>query len=122
MKLILYYLSLLVFLAVITGFLISQNSVTTQMNMTVMFTICAVLIAYTLAMSLVGEGPKEDERELYHRRIANRVALITGTSVLSIGIMFQFLAHHYVDYWLLGGLMSINLSKIISLIYLNYKK
>lgn len=122
MKLIIYYLSLLVFLAIIIGFLISQNRNFDTMGLPVMFGIVAVLVVYTLAMSLVGEGSSEDERELYHRRLANRIGLIVGTSVLSIGIIFQFLISHYLDYWLLGALMTINLSKIVSLIYLNYKK
>jgi hypothetical protein len=122
MKLIIYYLSLLVFLAVITGFLISQNRNFDNMGAPIIFSIIAVLIIYTLAMSLVGEGPIEDEREVSNRRQANRIALITAVAVLSIGVIVQFLVNHYLDYWLLIALMGINISKVISLIYLNYKK
>jgi hypothetical protein len=122
MKLILYYISLIVFLALITGFLISQNRNFDTMGAPVMFGIVAVLLAYALAISLVGEGLKEDEQEISNRRLTNRIALIVGASVLAIGVIFQFLVNHYLDYWLITGLVAINLSKIISLIYLNNKK
>lgn len=122
MKLIIYYLSLLVFLAIVTGFLLSQGQTTGNMEMTTMLGISAALVVYVTAMSLVGEGPKEDERESYHRQIANRVAMITGTVMLSVGVLYQLFAHHQIDYWLLIALIGINLSKIISLIYLNYRR
>ena len=122
MKLILYYISLIVFLALITGFLISQNRNFDTMGAPVMFGIVAVLVAYTLAMSLVGEGSKENEQDIQNRNFTNRISLIVGTSILSIGVICQFLINHYLDYWLLGALLAINLSKIISLIYLNNKK
>lgn len=122
MKLILYYLSLLLFLAVFTGFLISQNQAQATMGMTTMLGIGVALGLYVVAMSLVGEGPQEDERETHHRRLANRTALITGTIILSAGVIYQLFINHQLDYWLLLGLMGINLSKIISLIYLNYRK
>lgn len=122
MKLIIYYLSLLVFLAIVTGYLISQNSSTNPMTMGVMVGISAALAIYVVAMSLIGEGSKEDERGVLHRQIANRIALIVGSSVLSIGILCQLFASHDLNYLALIALMGINLSKIISLIYLNYKK
>lgn len=122
MKLIFYYLSLLVFLAVVTGFLISQNQAQTTMGMSTMLGIGVALGLYVIAMSLIGEGPEEDERETHHRRIANRVAMIAGTIILSVGVLYQLFVVHQLDYWLLIALMGINLSKIISLIYLNYRK
>lgn len=122
MKLIIYYLSLLVFLAIVTGYLISQNSTTDPMTMGVMVGISAALVVYVVAMSLIGEGPKEDERGVLHRQIANRIALIVGSSILSIGILYQLFVSHNLNYLALIALMGINLSKIISLIYLNYKK
>ncbi|HMR55622.1 MAG TPA: hypothetical protein PKD34_03465 [Candidatus Doudnabacteria bacterium] len=122
MKLILYYLSLLIFLAIVTGYIISQAQSTEAMTMPVMLGIGVALAIYVVAMSLVGEGPKEDEREAHHRMIANRTAMITGSIILSIGVLYQVFISHQLDYWLLIALMTINLSKIISLIYLNYRK
>ncbi len=122
MKLILYYLALLVFIAVVAGFLISQNSAANTMDMTAVLWVCVLLGGYTVAMSLVGEGKTEDEREQHHRFVANRWALIAGTATLSIGIIYQLMVQHSLNYWLLIGLVAINLTKIISFIYLNYKK
>jgi dipeptide/tripeptide permease len=122
MKIIYYYISLLVFIAMLTGFVISQSQATDSMGMGTMLGISAALIVYVVAMSLVGEGPQADERELLHRRVANRVAMITGTVILSIGVLYQLFITHHLDYWLLIALVGINLSKIISLIYLNHKK
>lgn len=122
MKLIIYYLSLLVFLAIVTGYLISQNNTTDPMTMVTMIGISAALVFYTIGMSLIGEGPKEDERESLHRQLANRIAMISGSSILSIGILYQLFVNHNLNYLALIALMAINLSKIISLIYFNYKK
>lgn len=122
MKLIIYYLSLLVFLAIVTGYLLSQNNAQEAMSMGTMIGISAALVLYVVAMSLVGEGPREDEREVLHRQLANRNAMITGTAILSVGILYQLFITHVIDYWLLTALMGVNLSKIISLIYLNYRK
>jgi hypothetical protein len=122
MKLIFYYLSLLLFLAIVTGYLISQTQTTDAMAMGTMVGISLALGLYVVAMSLVGEGPLEDERETHHRMLANRAALISGTIVLSLGVLYQLFISHQLDYWLLLALMGINLSKIVSLIYLNYRK
>lgn len=120
MKLIFYYLSLLLFIAIITGFFISQNGDSMAMNQ--MIGVSAALVIYVVAMSLVGEGTATDERDLNHRFISNRIAQIVGTSIISIGILYQLFISHSLDYWLLIALMGINLTKIISLIYLNYRK
>lgn len=120
MKLILYYLSLLVFIAIVTGFSLSQNG--GSMAMSQMLGVSAALVLYTVAMSLVGEGPATDERETHHRYVSNRAAMIAGTVVFSIGIIYQLFISHNLDYWLLVGLIAMNLTKIVSLIYLGYKK
>ncbi len=122
MKLIFYYLSLLVFLAIVSGYLVSQNQSNETMGMGTMLGISVALGLYVVAMSVVGEGKAEDERDLHHRRVANRVAMMTGTIILSLGVIYQIFVTHQLDYWLLISLMGINLSKITSLIYLNYRK
>ncbi len=120
MKLILYYLTLLVFIAIVTGFALSQNG--GSMGMSQMLGVSAALVLYTVAMSLIGEGPATDERETHHRYVSNRAAMIAGTIVFSVGIMYQLFISHSLDYWLLVGLIAMNLTKIVSLIYLGYKK
>lgn len=118
MKIITYYLLLLVFIALLTGFLIQGEPDT--MSMEKMLSISALLAVYVVAMSLVGEGQTEDERALHHRYLSNRAALVTGTIFLSLGILYQLFTHS-LDYWLLAGLIVINFVKIMSLIYSNYR-
>ncbi|MEZ4180068.1 MAG: hypothetical protein R3B41_00915 [Candidatus Doudnabacteria bacterium] len=122
MKLILYYLSLLVFIAVLCGFLLSEYNTMDNMSMNKMLGVSLALVVYVVAMSLVGEGPEEDEREHHHRQLANRVALIVGTAILSLAVLYQMFTSYHIDYWLLGALVGINLTKIVSLIYLNYRR
>ena len=118
MKIIVYYLLLLIFIALLTGFLIQGDA--SHMSMQKMLSVSALLAVYVVAMSLVGEGKTEDERGLHHRYLANRAGLVAGTIFLSVGILYQLFAHE-LDYWLLAGLIAINLVKIVSLIYSNHK-
>lgn len=120
MKTLLYYLFLLIAIALITGFIISAND--SAMSMPQMLGVSAGLVLYTIAISLVGENKAIDEREHAHRYIANRAGLIAGTVIVSLGIMYQLFITHHLDYWLLIALIVINLTKIVSLIWLNYKR
>ena len=120
MKTIIYYLLLLVFLALVSGFLIFGKN--QAMSMPQMLGVSAFLVVYTVAMSMVGEMGINDERDILHRNLANRAGLIAGLVILSLGVLYQMFVLHHVDYWLLTGLIVINLTKIVSLIYLNYKK
>lgn len=119
MKIIYYYLVLLVLIALISGFLLQGDS--DSMSMEQMVSVSVFLGIYVVAMSLVGEGKLADERGLHHRYTSNRLALIAGSVVLSIGVLVQ-LFDHSLDYWLLAGLIAINLVKIVSLIYSNYRQ
>jgi hypothetical protein len=119
MKIIVYYLVLLVFIGILAGFLISPHP--GGMSMPTMISISVLLGIYAVAMSLVGEGRSEDEREASHRYFANRMAMIAGMAVLSAGILYQIFTHR-IDYWLLAGLIAINFVKIVSLIYSSYRK
>jgi hypothetical protein len=118
MKIVVYYLLLLIMIALITGFLLQDRQ--DSMSMEQMISVSVLLGIYTVAMSLVGEGKTADERALQHRYTSNRLGLLAGTVVLSVGVLVELFTHT-LDYWLLAGLIMINLVKIISLIYLNYK-
>lgn len=119
MKIIRYYSALLIFLFLLCWFLYSENVET--MDMPKMIMTCIALAGYVILLSLIGEGKQIDEREGYHRSLANRGALIVGTSILSIGIIYQ-LFHHQLDYWLLSALIGMNVVKIVMLLYLENKK
>jgi len=120
MKIIIYYLLLLVFLALIAGSLIINRP--DAMGMTQMLGISAGLVLYTIGMSFVGEGQHQDERQILHKNLANRAGLVAGTIVFCLGILYQLFVKHTVDYWLLAGLIIINLTKLISLIFLDTNK
>lgn len=120
MRSIIYYLLLLVFIALAGGYLIMGRP--DSMGMNQMLGVSAALILYTIAMSFVGEGKNQDERQILHKNLSNRTGLVAGTIVFSIAILYQMFFNHSVDYWLLVGLIIINLTKIISLIYLENKK
>ncbi|MDP4000826.1 MAG: hypothetical protein Q8P83_01150 [bacterium] len=89
--------------------------------MPLMISVSLMFGIYVVFMSLVGEGKTEDERALQHRYYANRLALLAGTVVLSAGVLYQ-LFYHTLDYWLLAGLVVINIVKLVSLIYSHYKQ
>ncbi len=119
MKIITYYLLLLIFIALLSGFLIQERSA--AMSMEKMLSVCVLLGLYVVGMSFVGEGKTVDEREVAHRYASNRAALIAGTIVLSLGVLYQLFTDR-IDYWLLASLLVINLVKIISLIYSDSRK
>jgi hypothetical protein len=118
MRIIFYYLVLLVLIGLISGFLLQGDS--NSMSMEQMISVSVFLGIYVVAMSLVGEGKIADERDMQHRYTSNRLALIAGTTVMSVGVLAQIFSHT-LDYWLLAGLIAINLVKIVSLIYSNYR-
>jgi hypothetical protein len=120
MKTLLYYLLLLIFIALIAGYLIFGR--VDAMGMTQMLGVSAALALYTVAMTFVGEGTNLDERDILHRNLSNRSALIAGRVVFSAGLIYQIFITGNLDWWLLLGLITINLTKIISLIYMNYRK
>ena len=120
MKIIIYYLLLLVLIALTGGYLLSQPM--DSMTMPAMLSVSVALVLYTIGISLVGETNNLDERDISHRNMSNRTALIAGTIIFSIGLIYQMFISHMLDWWLLAGLIVINLTKIVSLIYLNYRK
>lgn len=119
MKTIIYYLLLLVFVVLIAGYTMFARI--DSMGMSQMLGVSAGLILYTIAMSFVGEGKNQDERAVLHKNLANRAGLVAGSVIFSLGILYQLFAKHQVDYWLLAGLIVINLTKLISLIFLEQK-
>ncbi|MFZ5391151.1 MAG: hypothetical protein ACOZAJ_02665 [Patescibacteria group bacterium] len=119
MKLKIYYFSLLLFIVLLSLFLYQGDPA--AMTMPQMVSVSFLLALYVVLISLVGEGRQTDEREVYHRYLANRWALLSGTVILSVAILIQ-LFDHRIDYWLLGALLVVNVVKITSLIYLNHTK
>lgn len=120
MKSLLYYITLLILIAVITGFLISSGN-GGQLANGQLVAVCGFLILYAIGISFVGELKPENEVDFKQKYTATRAASIAGISVIIIGIIVQLLRHN-LDYWLLSALVGINVTKIVSLITLNYRK
>lgn len=118
-KIILYYAVLLGLIVLLGAFLLGGDMNT--MSMPELISICALLIVYTVAVSFVGEIKQEDERELWHRFLANRAAYLAGTIILSIGLLYG-LINHRLEVGLLTALIAMNGVKLASLIYFYYKK
>ena len=83
MKKILYYLLLLIFIALLSGFLMFGRA--DSMSMSQMLGVSAFLILYTIAMSLVGNAGLADERDVLHRNLANRPGWLAGLLVMCLG-------------------------------------
>lgn len=120
MKIIFYYLLLLILIALTGGYMFSVRH--ESMSMPEMLSICSILVVYTTLMCFVGEGKNLDERDILHRNLANRFGLIAGNIIFSLGLIYQIFISHNLDFWLLAGLIVINLTKLVSLIYLQNKK
>lgn len=121
MKIITYSLLLLGLLGLIGGYLLVNGRAQT-MTMPQMLGVSVLLGLYLIGLAFAGEGKTEDERAVAHRYFANRAALVAGTAVLCLGVLYQLFSAHAVDVWLLSGLFTINLVKLVSLIYSHYRK
>ncbi len=120
LKILIYYILLLALIALVTGYLLFEPM--NEMSMPAIISICTFLVLYSVLISLAGEIKSEDEREVMHRNLSNRVATIAATIFISGGLIYQIFVTHHIDWWLLATIIIVNLTKISSLIYLHYKK
>ncbi len=119
-KILVYYLLLLVLIALIAGYLLFKPM--DSMSMPALISICTFLVLYSVLISLAGEIKSEDEREILHRNLSNRLATVAATLFISGGLIYQIFIIHRIDWWLLATIIVINITKITSLIYFHYKK
>ncbi|NCN82658.1 MAG: hypothetical protein GW947_01700 [Candidatus Pacebacteria bacterium] len=74
---------------------------------------------FLVFLSFVWRERAEDEREAIHINKAGRLSFFVGSLVLVTGIGTQITMHE-VDPWLLAGLASMVLAKLISRLYQHY--
>ena len=74
------------------------------------------VVAFGIFSSFVLREEAGDEREEKHRSLAGRVAFLTGSSVLLIGILIE-LYRHMLDAWLIVALVSMVVAKIVTRMY-----
>lgn len=81
-----------------------------------MMLIVGFLIVFGIFASFVFREKAKDERESFHQMLAGRVAFLTGSAVLVLGIIIQSLKHN-LDLWLVFAFGAMILAKIIGLLY-----
>lgn len=89
-------------------------------DMLLMATLTFTLVTFAAFATFILRESMGDEREVLHRMLAGRVAFLTGSAVLTIGIVFQALSHS-VDVWLVITLVVMVLSKLIVRVYSDKK-
>jgi phosphatidylglycerophosphate synthase len=87
-------------------------------DMIVMIMLILTLVVFALFATFVLQEKTQDERDVAHRMLSGRVAFLTGSALLTLGIVVQALQHN-VDIWLVVILVAMVLSKIITRIYSN---
>lgn len=85
------------------------NRVLTMINI-------VLIIVFSVFASFIWRESARDEREVFHRMLAGRIAFLAGAGVLVIGVIVQSFKHD-VDFWLVLTLGVMVFSKIIALVY-----
>ena len=85
-------------------------------NMMHMVMLAFILVIFALFAIFVLREKVQDERDSVHRMLSGRVAFLTGSALLTIGIVAQSL-EDAVDVWLVVVLVAMVLSKLVTRIY-----
>ena len=85
-------------------------------EMMVMVMLVLTFVVFALYAIFIMQEKAQDEREIAHRMLSGRVAFLTGSTLLTVGILVQALSHS-VDAWLVITLVAMVLSKIVARIY-----
>ena len=83
---------------------------------TVMLLLIGLILTYFIFLGFIWKEYHGDEREYVHRLHAGRISFFTGSMILIIGIILQSLKHD-IDPWLIAGLGTMILTKIIVRLY-----
>lgn len=85
-------------------------------DMMVMVMLVLTFVVFALLAIFVLREKAQDEREVAHRMLSGRIAFLTGSALLTIGIIVQGL-QHTIDAWLVVSLVAMVLSKIVARMY-----
>jgi cobalamin synthase len=85
-----------------------------------MIMLAGLLVVFSIFASIIWKERPKDEREGFHRMLADRAAYFIGAIVLVLGIVLQTL-NQRVDPWLAIALGIMILAKIITLSYAKAK-
>lgn len=81
-----------------------------------MMMVVGLVVVFAIFASFVWKENSRDEREGLHKMISGRVAFITGSGSIVLGIIVQSFAHQ-LDPWLVFILGVMVLAKVGGLIY-----
>ena len=81
-----------------------------------MMMVLGLVVVFSLFASFVWRENHRDEREGLHKMMAGRIAYLTGTALLTLGIIVQSF-NHELDPWLVFILAGMIVAKVIGLIY-----
>jgi len=90
-------------------------------SMMTKFIIASVLIAFFFFSVFVWKEKIHDEREASHAMLAGRIAFLSGTFILIVGIIYENFSGE-INPILVSALTVMALSKILTLGYLQNKK
>lgn len=85
-----------------------------------MMMVAGLVVIFSLFASFVWREGHRDEREAFHKLVAGRIAFLTGTALLTIGIIVESLRQN-VDPWLVFVLSGMIAAKVFTLIYGRFK-
>jgi hypothetical protein len=112
------------FLAVILLLLLSSFVLFEELLMPMETTIIlslGLILSFFFYTIFIWKEKGRDEREILHALHAGRVSFLTGSFILVLGIVVQAF-NHSIDPWLIYALSGIVFSKLMMLLYQNYKK
>lgn len=81
---------------------------------------CLLLLALVLYAVFILREQVRDERDEYYRLVLSRLALLTTSGVLVIGLLVG-LSEKAVDPWLAGALAALVVTKTCGSIWIRYK-
>lgn len=88
-----------------------------MMHMTIL---ALTLVAFTFFTIFVLREKVQDERDAVHRMLSGRIAFLTGSAFLTVGIVIQSIQDK-VDVWLVIVLVAMVISKLATRIYSDSK-
>ena len=82
----------------------------------VMMLIVFLIAFFGIFTAVIWREQPKDEREGFHSMFAGRLAFLTGSTILVIGIIMQEL-RHVTDQWLIFALVGMIIAKIVGFLY-----
>lgn len=85
-------------------------------DMVVMVVLACSLVLFAVFASYILREKIVDERDVLHSNLAGRNAFLAGSAILMVGIVIEGHSHN-VDPWLVIGLITMIITKIVTRIW-----